>query len=189
MWPFRVPRFAVLIGMGLLSVWAYSQEHPSEPMGPPPEPDMSRVQQEMEMRSTVQPLHITFGKKSADWTRDKIGHLPQTTITVVNSDTGATDTYSGVPVLTLLEPLGFPVKPREKDFRMYLLVRGAEGTEVVYAMAEVIPTVHDATVIVADALNGKPLGSSGPLQLVASGEKQPFRWVKNLVSIRVEIAH
>lgn len=72
---------------------------------------------------------------------------------------------------------------------MYLLVRGAEGTEVVYAMAEVIPTVHDATVIVADALNGKPLGSSGPLQLVASGEKQPFRWVKNLVSIRVEIAH
>ena len=30
----------------------------------------------------------------------------------------------------------------------------------------------DGTVIVADGLEGKPLGANGPLQLVATGEKR-----------------
>jgi hypothetical protein len=40
-------------------------------------------------------------------------------------------------------------------------------------------------VLVADAMDGKPLGNNGPLQLVATGEKHPARWVRNLVAIRV----
>jgi hypothetical protein len=42
--------------------------------------------------------------------------------------------------------------------------------------------------MVADTLDGKPVGDSGPLQLVATGEKRPARWVKNLVAIRVNTA-
>jgi hypothetical protein len=52
-------------------------------------------------------------------------------------------------------------------------------------VAEVNPDVHDATVIVADALEGKPLEGIGPLQLVATGENRPARWVRNLVAVRV----
>ena len=100
----------------------------------------------------------------------------------------ASETYSGVPVIDLLAPLGFPQEPKGKDYRLYLVAEGADGYAVVYAMAEVIPAVHDATVMVADAMGGKPLGSTGPLQLVATGEKHPARWVRNLVSIRVETA-
>jgi hypothetical protein len=48
--------------------------------------------------------------------------------------------------------------------------------------------VHDATVIVADTEAGKPLADSGPLKLVATGEKRPARWVRNLVAVRVRTA-
>jgi hypothetical protein len=37
-------------------------------------------------------------------------------------------------------------------------------------------------------VDGKPLGDEGPLKLVATGEKRPARWVRNLVAIRVETA-
>lgn len=183
-----LPVIALGIGIGILPARALAQQHPSMPMGPPPEPDTSRVQQEMETRPTAETLHLASGKKVADWTQEKLATLPHTTIAVLNGHSGATETYSGVPLLTLLEPLGFPAKPHGKDFRLYLVAQGADGYAVVYAMAEIIPEVHDATVLVADSMNGKPLGSAGPFQLVSTGEKHPARWVRNLVSIRVETA-
>jgi hypothetical protein len=39
--------------------------------------------------------------------------------------------------------------------------------------------------MVADAMDGKPIGNSGPLQLVATGETRPARWVRNLVAVVV----
>jgi hypothetical protein len=48
-----------------------------------------------------------------------------------------------------------------------------------------MPDVHDATVIVADSLEGKPLADSAPLQLFATGEKDTTRWVRNLIAIRI----
>ena len=183
-----LPVIALWIGLGILSASALGQQHPSMPMGPPPEPDTSRVQQEMETRSTTQTLHLAWGKKTADWTPEKLAALPHTAITVLNGHSGATETYSGVPLLALLEPLGFPAKPHGKDFRLYLVAQGADGYAVVYAMAEIIPEVHDATVLVADAMNGKPIESAGPFELIATGEKHPARWVHNLHSIRVEAA-
>ena len=52
-------------------------------------------------------------------------------------------------------------------------------------MAEVNPGVHDATVIVADTENGRPIAADGPLKLIATGEKLPNRWVRNLAAVRV----
>jgi len=40
-------------------------------------------------------------------------------------------------------------------------------------------------VIVADTENGKPLADDGPLKLIASREKMPSRWVRNLVAVKV----
>jgi hypothetical protein len=59
---------------------------------------------------------------------------------------------------------------------------------VVYSVGEVTPDVHDATILVADAMDGKALAGTGPVQLVATGEKRPARWVRNLVAIRVKTA-
>ncbi len=133
-------------------------------------------------------LRVTLADKSTDWTADKLAALPHTTVTVHNEHTKADETYSGVPLIALLTPLGVSDKPRGKDLRLYVVAGGSDGYEVVYAIGEVTPDVHDATVIVADAEDGKPIAADGPLKLVATGEKRPARWVRNLVAIEVKTA-
>jgi hypothetical protein len=134
------------------------------------------------------PLKITFGDKSAEWTPEKLAALPHVSVTVHNEHTKADETYSGVPLIDLLTPLGVNEKPRGKDFRLYVVAAGSDGYEVVYSIGEVTPDVGTATVIVADSENGQPIASDGPLKMVATGEKRPARWVRNLAAIRVETA-
>jgi hypothetical protein len=151
-------------------------------------PDTSRVQQEMARAGTGPasgPLKIAFGNKSADWTSATLAPLPHKTISVFNEHEKANQTYSGVPLIELLKKLGVPADPHGKDFRLYLIAEGSDGYQVVYSVAEVNPDVHDGTVMVADAMDGKPIGNSGPLQLVATGETRPARWVRNLVAVVV----
>ncbi|MFZ0745225.1 MAG: hypothetical protein WAM85_12520 [Terracidiphilus sp.] len=134
------------------------------------------------------PLKITFGDKSAEWTVAKLAALPHKTITVYNMHVKAIQLYSGVQLIDLLAPLGVATNPHGKDFLLYLVAKGSDGYQVVYAIAEAIPDVHEATVIVADSMDGKPIANNGPLQLVATGEKHPARWVHNLIVIRVMTA-
>jgi hypothetical protein len=134
------------------------------------------------------PLTITFEGKSAEWTPEKLDALPQTTITVFNGHANANQTYTGVPLIDLLTKLGVPDKPRGRDLRLYIVAEGSDGYKVVYSIGEVSPDLHDGTVIVADKLAGQPIGQAGPLQLVATGEKHPARWVRNLAAIHVRTA-
>ena len=134
------------------------------------------------------PMKITFGDKASEWTPATLAALPRKTITVYNEHAKANQTYSGVELIELLKPLGVVERPHGKQFRLYLVAEGADGYQVVYSIGEVTPDVHDGTVLVADTLDGKPLGDSGPLQLVLTGEKRPARWVRNLAAIQVEMA-
>lgn len=149
-------------------------------------PDM-RMQEMPTKKATAPagPLHIAFGDKHAEWSPVSLASLPHVTITVYNEHAKVNQTYSGVPLSALLIPLGVPETPHGKDFRLYLVAAGSDGYQVVYSLGEVLPSVHDGTVLVADALDGKALQAAGPLQLVATGEKRPARWVRNLVSIDV----
>jgi len=131
------------------------------------------------------PLTITFGAKHAEWTLAALAALPHTTLTLFNEHAKANQTYSGVPLIELLKPLGVPEKPHGKEFRLYLVSEGADGYQVVYSVAEVTPDVHDGTVLVADTQDGKPIVEDGALKIVATGEKRPARWVRNLAAIRV----
>jgi hypothetical protein len=133
------------------------------------------------------PLQITFGDKSATWTAATLAALPHKSITVHNEHTKADETYSGVALIDLLTPLGVHAQPRGKDFKLYVVVAGSDGYEVVYSIGEITPDVSDATVIVADTENGKGLAGDGPLKLVATDEKRPARWVRNLAVIRVMV--
>jgi len=147
---------------------------------------MSRMPQDMaQAKVPAGPLKITFGKKSAEWTPATLAALPHKTVTVFNEHAKANQTYTGVALMDLLKPLGVPDKPHGNDLRLYLVADGSDGYSAVYAVAEANPDVHDATVIVADTMDGKPLTDEGPLKLVATGEKRPARWVRNLVAIRV----
>jgi hypothetical protein len=133
-------------------------------------------------------LRFTFGDKSTDWTLAKLAPLAHVGVTVPNEHTKANDTYSGVPLMDLLTPLGVPSGPHGAAMRIYLLAEGSDGYKAVYSLAEVNPAVQDSTVIVADSENGKPLTADGPLKLVDTRDKHPARWVRNLVAIKVQAA-
>ena len=153
-------------------------------------PAQSQTQQTGEMHNehpvaAVGPLKITYGVKSEEWTAATLAALPHVTITLHNEHAKADQTYSGVPLISLLTRLGVPDKPRGKDFRLYLIAEGSDGYQVVYSVGEVTPDVHDGTTLVADTLDGKPIKENGIFQLVTTGEKRPARWVRNLVAIRV----
>jgi hypothetical protein len=185
-------RLTAVISMALLSSAVTAQNNGSNqglPMGAPPTVDTSRVTQTMgQNKPAAGPLTITYNGKSSQWTAATLAALPHTSLTLLNEHSKANQTYSGVPLTDLLTPLGVPNKPHGKDLRIYLVAEGADGYEAVYSGGEVTPDVHDGTVMVADSMDGKPIGEDGPLKLVATGEKRPARWVRNLVAIRVETA-
>ena len=166
---------------------------PGQPMGGAPKvPDAAQIQQNLELgkpdaSKPSQPgaLKITLGAKSAEWTAATLAGETHQTLNVYNEHAKANQSYSGVLLIDLLKKLGVPDKPRGKDFQLFIVAAGSDGYEVVYSIGEITPDVHDGSVIVADAMDGKPLGENGPLQLVASGEKRPARWVRNLVAVRV----
>ena len=131
------------------------------------------------------PLQIVFGEKRATWTTEALAALPHQTVTVYNFHAKANQTYSGVPLFSLLTRLGVPESQHGKDLRLYVVVEGADGYEAVYALAEMNPELHDTAVMLADSMDGKGLADNGPLQLIATGEKRPARWVRNLARIRI----
>lgn len=163
-------------------LFAQTQNQPSMPMDGMGHMDKPHV-------LPTGPLKITFGGKSAEWPPEKLAALPHKTITVYNEHVKGNQTYAGVLLIDLLKPLGVPDKPHGKEFRLYVVVEGADGYQALFSLGEVTPDVHDGTVLVADSLDGKALGDNGPLQLVATGEKRPARWVRNLAAIRVDTAN
>ncbi len=130
-------------------------------------------------------LRITFEDRSADWTPATLAALPHQSVTVLNGHTRKSLTFSGVPLMDLLTRLGVPNKPEGELLRLYMVAEGADGYKVVYSLPEVAPVLSHSTVIVADAMNGKPLAGSVPLQLVNNGDKGLSRCVRELMAIRV----
>lgn len=63
---------------------------------------------------------------------------------------------------------------------------GSDGYQTVVALGEVDPEFHPGEVLVADAMEGKPLDPhSGPLKLVVTQEKHPARSVRKRTTIIV----
>lgn len=177
----RVKFLALAVAvLGFAAVGAGAQQ--AEPMGG------MAMHHEMKPVKPTGPLTVSFGDKKAEWPVEKLAALPHTSITVFNEHSKKNETYSGVLLMDLLAQVGMPAKPHGKDLKLYVVVAGADGYKAVYAGAEVTPDLHEATILVAEAQDGKPLGDDGPLKLVATGEKRPARWVRNLASIEVRAA-
>ena len=170
-----------------LAVATACAQQPAAPASPtPPMESMPAMEMHHTPTGPVGPLVVSLGGKQESWTAATLAPLPHVTIALYNAHTKTTQSYTGVPLITLLTRLGFPATPHGKDLRYYLVAAGADGYQVVYSGGEVTPDLHDGTVLVADAVDGKPLADSGPLQLVTTGEKRPARWVRNLVQVQVK---
>jgi hypothetical protein len=116
--------------------------------------------------------------------------LPHVPLTVHNGHTDVSETYSGVPLSTLLAKVNAPLgkELRGKAMTSYVIATGSDGYAVVLSLAEVDPDFHPGQVIVADTRDGQPLGKNGPFQLIVSEDKRPARWVHNLDRINLRQA-
>lgn len=115
-------------------------------------------------------------------------NIPRTTLTVVNPHSKKTEVYQGVPLAELFRRAGVPQgeKLRGPLMATYVLAEASDGYRVVFSLAELDSGFLDSGVIVADTLDGAPLGSSeGPLKLVAPHDKRPARWIRMLRSITI----
>lgn len=126
------------------------------------------------------PLRLTLADLKA---------MPHISATFHNSHTNADETYSGVRLADLLAKMGAPLgdQLRGKALADYVVATGSDGYEAVLALGEIDPSFHPGEVLVADAMDGKPLDAhSGPFKLVVTEDKRPARSVRNLVSIELK---
>ena len=114
--------------------------------------------------------------------------MPRKTISVMNPHEKKQETYEGVAVEEILKRAGVPQGEQMRGSAMasYLLAEAEDGYRVVFSAAELDPGMVDSEVIVADTMDGAPLGAKqGPSKLVAPHEKRPARWVRMLKSLTV----
>ena len=113
--------------------------------------------------------------------------LPHKTVSVFNAHSKTKETYSGVPLVALLAKVGVPLGEQVKGklFLTGIIAEGTDNYDVLYALAEVDPSIHAGDVIVADSVDEHKLGKDGAFKMVSTEEKRPARWVRNLTSITV----
>ncbi len=114
--------------------------------------------------------------------------MPRRTLKVVNAHDKKTEVYEGVALEELLRRAGVPQgeQLRGPEMATYVIAEAEDGYRVVFSLAELDSGFLDADVLVADAMDGAPLGANqGPFRLVAPHEKRPARWVRMLKSITV----
>lgn len=132
-------------------------------------------------------LQLTINDKTSTLTLAELAAMPQKTVKVHNEHTKKDEIYTGVAVGDLLAKYGFPVDQatHRTMLRSYLIAEGTDKYWVLYSVTEVEASEHNADVIVATDMDGGPLGDDGNLKLVASADKKPQRWVRNLAAIRL----
>ncbi|HEY7305115.1 MAG TPA: molybdopterin-dependent oxidoreductase [Bryobacteraceae bacterium] len=119
-------------------------------------------------------------------TAKDLAELPRHT--AVLNDHGKQISYEGVLVHDVLARGGvdFGKGLRGKQLSTYVTVIGADGYEVVYALAEFDPTISNSGIIVAEKREGRPLAANeGPLRIVAPNDQRPARSVRLLKEIDV----
>jgi hypothetical protein len=135
-------------------------------------------------------LTLTVDGKATTLSVADLQAMPQTTVTVHNEHTKVDETYTGVLLGDLLAKSGFPVDKttHRKMLRSYLIAEGMDKYWVLYSVTEIEFSEHNANVIIATSMGGKPLGDDGQLKLIDSSDKKPQRWVRNLSAITVKSA-
>jgi DMSO/TMAO reductase YedYZ molybdopterin-dependent catalytic subunit len=119
---------------------------------------------------------------------DDLRHMPRKTLAVMNAHNGKQETYEGVPLAELWKRAGLPQGEnlRGAAVTIYVIAEGADGYRALYSAAELDSSFQDSDVIVADRMDGAPLGAGqGPLKLVAPHDKRPARSVRMLRSLTI----
>jgi DMSO/TMAO reductase YedYZ molybdopterin-dependent catalytic subunit len=113
--------------------------------------------------------------------------MPATTVEVKERD-GTVSTYEGVLVRDILHRAEVPEGEslRGTALALCLLVKAADGYEVVFALPEIDPLYTDKKLLLAYKRNSAELGDkTGPLRLVLPDEKRQARWVRQVKELEI----
>jgi DMSO/TMAO reductase YedYZ molybdopterin-dependent catalytic subunit len=138
------------------------------------------VQQATLMVRTVGGQTLTLGAQD-------FAKLPQVKVSAKDHE-GENHEYAGVKLRDILTQAGMATGNdlRGKEMADYVVVDAADGYRVVFSLAELDPDLGNTQVIVAQSVDGQPLGAKeGPLRLVVPGDKRQARWVRMVTSISV----
>lgn len=116
--------------------------------------------------------------------------MEHTEVTAKDRD-GKERRYSGVPLVHILKKAGVTLggELRGENLVKYVMIKSADGYEVLFALPEIDPEFTNRVVLLADAVNGEPLPQGmGPYRLVVPDEKRPARWIREIRYIEVRFA-
>lgn len=123
-------------------------------------------------------------------TRADLGKMKRAEVHVTDHD-GKEHAYSGVSLSDILQEAGVTMGPqlRGKNMAKYLLVRSADGYEVIFSLPELDSAFTNRVIILADQMDGSPLpANKGPFRIIVPGEKKPARWIWQVNALVVRFA-
>ncbi len=118
---------------------------------------------------------------------EDLAKMTRESVSILEHD-GTKGEYEGVPLREILKRAGAPVEKglRRKALASYVVAKGSDGYEVVFALAEVAPEFANESMVVADKRGGKPLPEHfGPLRLICPNDKAAARSVRMIESLEV----
>lgn len=119
-----------------------------------------------------------------------LAKMPHAEASIRDRD-GKSHVYSGVPLPEILKMAGVSMGKdlRGENLSKYLLVRAADGYEVIFSLAELDSSFTNRVVLLADQLEGKPLPSGmGPFRIIVPGEKKPARCIFEVTQLIIAFA-
>jgi hypothetical protein len=121
------------------------------------------------------------------WSLQQLPHVNQN-VTYFAAGGVENDTFTGALLWDLLQSAGGIITdPTIKNdiLRKTIVVTGTDGYVAVFGAGEIDAGFGGNQILVAYADNGQPLGSEGPAEIVAPGDKAGGRFVHNIASIVV----
>jgi DMSO/TMAO reductase YedYZ molybdopterin-dependent catalytic subunit len=110
-------------------------------------------------------------------TLKELATMPHHTV-LLDDKSGKQHTYKGVLVADILTKANAVMgkELRGKNLSKYLVVKCADGYQVVFALAELDSSYTTKEIILADESDGKPLPEArGPLRIIVANEKKNGR--------------
>jgi DMSO/TMAO reductase YedYZ molybdopterin-dependent catalytic subunit len=119
-----------------------------------------------------------------------LSKMKHVTVAMKDRD-GKEQIFNGVPVQSILEMAGVTTGKdlRGENLSKYVLVKCADGYEVLFSLAELDNSFTDRQVILIHDTEGNPLpDGKGPFRLIVPAEKKPARSAYQVTEILVKFA-
>jgi DMSO/TMAO reductase YedYZ molybdopterin-dependent catalytic subunit len=116
--------------------------------------------------------------------------MNKATVKLTDRD-GKDHSYTGVPVLDILNSAGVTTgkQLRGENLSKYVLVKCADGYEVLFSLAELDTAFTNKMIILATESEGQPLpAGKGPFRLIVPGEGRPARSCHQVMEFVIRFA-